>query len=80
MVNEICNILDRVKPRKSSSSYRDLITFIEDRPGHDFRYAIDASKIINELDWTPSKTFSTGLEKTIKWYIKNEGWLDKLNI
>lgn len=79
VVNEICAILDRVKPRKSSSSYSDLITFIEDRPGHDFRYAIDASKIINELDWTPSKTFSTGLEKTIKWYIKNEEWLNKLN-
>ena len=72
VVNEICAILDRVKPRKSSSSYSDLITFIEDRPGHDFRYAIDASKIINQLDWTPSKTFSSGLEKTIKWYIKNE--------
>jgi dTDP-glucose 4,6-dehydratase len=79
VVNEICAILDRVKPRKSSSSYSDLITFIEDRPGHDFRYAIDASKIINELDWTPSKTFSSGLEKTIKWYIKNEGWLNTLN-
>lgn len=79
VVNEICAILDRVKPRKSSSSYSDLITFIEDRPGHDFRYAIDASKIINQLDWTPSKTFSSGLEKTIKWYIKNEGWLNTLN-
>ena len=52
---------------------------IADRPGHDFRYAIDASKIIDELDWTPSETFSTGLEKTIKWYIKNERWLSKLN-
>ena len=79
VVNEICAILDRVKPRKSSSSYGDLITFVADRPGHDFRYAIDASKIINELDWTPSQTFSAGLEKTIKWYIENEGWLNKLN-
>ena len=79
VVHEICTILDRLKPRKSSSSYSDLITFIEDRPGHDFRYAIDASKIIDELDWTPSETFSTGLEKTIKWYIKNERWLSKLN-
>jgi dTDP-glucose 4,6-dehydratase len=79
VINEICAILDRVKPRKSSASYSDLITFIEDRPGHDFRYAIDARKIINELDWTPSQTFSTGLEKTIKWYIKNEEWLNKLN-
>jgi len=79
VVNEICAILDRVKPRKSSSSYGDLITFVADRPGHDFRYAIDASKIINELDWTPSQTFSAGLEKTIKWYIENESWLNKLN-
>jgi len=79
VVNEICAILDRVKPRKSSSSYGDLITFVADRPGHDFRYAIDASKIINELDWTPSQTFSAGLEKTINWYIENEGWLNKLN-
>mgnify|MGYP001454923819 FL=1 len=79
VVHEICSILDRLKPRKSNSLYSDLVTFVEDRPGHDFRYAIDASKITHELNWIPSETFSTGLEKTIKWYIKNENWLNKLN-
>ena len=78
-MHEICSILDRLKPRKSNSLYSDLVTFVEDRPGHDFRYAIDASKITHELNWIPSETFSTGLEKTIKWYIKNENWLNKLN-
>ncbi len=79
VVHEICSILDRLKPRRSNSLYRDLVTFVDDRPGHDFRYAIDASKITDELNWIPSETFSSGLEKTIKWYIKNENWLNKLN-
>ncbi|WP_271783949.1 dTDP-glucose 4,6-dehydratase [Aquimarina algiphila] len=66
----ICKILDRVVPRSKGTSYKDLITFVTDRPGHDFRYAIDASKIENELKWAAEENFETGIEKTIKWYLK----------
>ena len=73
IVTLICEILDTKKPSKNSS-YKDLITFVKDRAGHDFRYAIDASKIKNEIYWEPSYTFKKGLEKTIDWYIDNEKW------
>ena len=73
----ICKILDRIKP-KSSGKYADLITFVEDRPGHDQRYAIDTSRIRNELGWNPSVTILEGLEKTIKWYIDNQTWWETL--
>jgi len=69
IVNTICNILDEKRPTKTS--YKDLITFVKDRPGHDKRYAIDASKIENELDWQAVENFDTGIEKTIDWYLKN---------
>lgn len=74
VVQMICEILDNILPRNSGKSYQDLITFVEDRPGHDFRYAIDSSKIKNELDWTPKETFKSGLKKTIKWYLHNKNW------
>ncbi|WP_025743773.1 dTDP-glucose 4,6-dehydratase [Aquimarina pacifica] len=69
IANKICDILDTQLPRKSGVSYKELITFVNDRPGHDFRYAIDASKIENELGWTAEENFETGIEKTIIWYL-----------
>jgi len=80
VVHAICDILDDLLPRTSKNSYRDLITFVGDRPGHDFRYAIDASKISTNLGWKPNETFHSGLEKTIQWYIGNESWLKNLKL
>ncbi|MCO5159992.1 MAG: dTDP-glucose 4,6-dehydratase [Mesorhizobium sp.] len=73
VVQTICAILDRKRPRKRGS-YSDLITYVTDRPGHDRRYAIDASKIKRELGWTPQESFETGLARTIDWYLANEWW------
>ena len=70
VVNEICSILDEIKPRANGSLYSDLITFVKDRPGHDRRYAIDASKIENELGWGADDNFETGIRETIKWYLQ----------
>ena len=67
-------LLDSKRPRSGGRRYRDLITFVTDRPGHDRRYAIDASKIERELGWTPQETFETGLSNTIDWYLANEWW------
>ena len=74
IVHTICDILDSEKPRKDGQSYRQQITFVQDRPGHDKRYAIDAAKIKNELGWVPKETFQTGIQKTIKWYLDNDTW------
>jgi len=74
IVKTICDILNEIKPKGSGGSYRDLITYVTDRPGHDFRYAIDASKLKNELNWEPKESFETGIRKTINWYLKNERW------
>ena len=73
IVEIICSILDSVRPR-SEAKYRDLITFVADRPGHDARYAIDPSRIREELGWSPSVTVERGMEKTVNWFIKNEDW------
>ena len=73
LVQTICSILDRLQPR-ISSSYSDLITFVADRPGHDARYAIDPSRIRNELGWRPLVTIEEGLEKTVLWFLHNKGW------
>ena len=73
LVENICQILDRLRPRKLGS-YENLISFVPDRPGHDLRYAIDATKIRNELGWRPSITLQEGLEKTVLWYLENESW------
>ncbi len=78
VVRTICSILDDIQPRQDGDKYESLITFVKDRPGHDKRYAIDASKILNELGWKPSETFDTGIRKTIQWYIDNQKWI--LNI
>ena len=74
VVTIICSLLDEISPRKDGSSYSDLITFVKDRPGHDFRYAIDAGKIQNDLGWSPNESFETGIRKTIHWYLDNQNW------
>ena len=77
LIKLLCSIMDRKLNRDSGSSEK-LITYIKDRPGHDKRYAIDASKIKNELGWEPSLQFAEGLEKTIEWYLNNQDWLDNV--
>lgn len=67
----VCSVLDEIKPRKDNSSYKELIEFVEDRPGHDFRYSLDISKIKKELNWQPQETFESGIRKTILWYLEN---------
>jgi dTDP-glucose 4,6-dehydratase len=74
VVTIICSLLDEISPRENGSSYSDLITFVKDRPGHDFRYAIDAGKIQNDLGWSPNESFETGIRKTIHWYLDNQNW------
>lgn len=76
VVNTICTILDRLVPGHPNGieSYIDLITYVQDRPGHDNRYAIDASKIQRDLGWVPEETFETGIEKTVQWYLDNNEW------
>jgi len=74
IVKTICSVLDVLSPRVTGNPYNELITYVKDRPGHDFRYAIDASKIKNDLGWVPKETFETGIRKTIQWYLKNEDW------
>jgi dTDP-glucose 4,6-dehydratase len=69
IVNTICKILDEIIPRKNKTSYKELIGFVKDRPGHDFRYAIDASKIESELEWRAEENFETGIKKTVNWYL-----------
>lgn len=74
VVRTICTILDELKPQSNGQSYESLITFVTDRPGHDVRYAIDATKIKNDLSWTPEETFDTGIRKTVEWYLNNLEW------
>lgn len=77
VVNIICELLDELKPADTNlniNSYKDLITYVKDRPGHDLRYAIDASKIKRELGWSPEETFESGIRKTVMWYLENLLW------
>jgi len=76
VVKTICQILDEFKPRSDSKSYSEQITFVKDRPGHDRRYAIDASKIERDLGWRPAETFDTGIRKTVRWYLDNPVWVE----
>ena len=80
VVETICELLEQLAPNKPAgvSYYRDLITYVNDRPGHDVRYAIDASKIERELGWMPEETFETGLLKTVKWYLDNHQWWERV--
>jgi dTDP-glucose 4,6-dehydratase len=77
VVRTICSLLDAHAP-KSSGSYADQIEFVKDRPGHDARYAIDASKIQAELNWTPAESFTSGIEKTVRWYLDNQAWVEEV--
>ncbi|OTG89304.1 dTDP-glucose 4,6-dehydratase [Acinetobacter sp. ANC 3813] len=78
VVHGICELLEELAPNKPAgiSIYKDLITYVKDRPGHDVRYAIDASKIKNELNWVPEESFETGLRKTVEWYLSNTEWVE----
>ena len=78
VVRTICDLLDEKRPREDGLSYREQITFVEDRPGHDQRYAIDPSKIEDEIGWTPRETFESGLEKTVDWYLENRWWWEPI--
>ena len=77
VVETVCNLLDELQPR-SMGSYTELIDFVEDRPGHDQRYAIDASKIARDLDWRPEETFDSGIRKTVQWYLTNREWVQQV--
>jgi dTDP-glucose 4,6-dehydratase len=75
VVHTVCDILDELQPRPDGTSYRAQITFVKDRPGHDRRYAIDATKLERELGWKPDETFDSGIRKTIQWYLDNQNWV-----
>jgi len=76
VVSTLCAMLDELQPRTDGKSYRDQITFVADRPGHDRRYAIDAGKIARELGWRPAETFESGIRKTVRWYLDNQEWVE----
>jgi dTDP-glucose 4,6-dehydratase len=75
-VHLICQLLEKLAPKKPQGvkRYKDLITFVADRPGHDVRYAIDATKIKKDLGWVPKETFESGMKKTVQWYLANSDW------
>jgi dTDP-glucose 4,6-dehydratase len=78
LVRELCLILDELQPRQNRRSYQDLIHFVQDRPGHDRRYAIDPTRITEELGWAPKETFKSALLKTVKWYLANLSWCERV--
>lgn len=78
VVETLCDLLDELQPQAAGRSYREQITFVKDRPGHDRRYAIDAGKIERELGWTPQETFVSGLRKTVLWYLANPQWWQRV--
>jgi dTDP-glucose 4,6-dehydratase len=78
VVHTVCAILDECKPRIDGKPYAEQIIYVKDRPGHDRRYAIDASKLERELGWKPAETFETGIQKTVRWYLENEAWVQNV--
>ena len=77
VVRALCRILDELRPR-SNGGHAELVTFVKDRPGHDRRYAVDASKIARELDWAPTKSFEEGLRETVRWYLDHPQWIESV--
>ncbi len=78
IVKTVCTLLDELQPRSDGKTYRDQITYVTDRPGHDRRYAIDARKLERDLGWTPAETFETGIRKTVQWYLDNKEWVENV--
>ena len=78
VVQTLCDLLDELLPDSAHRPHRELITFVTDRPGHDQRYAIDATKISQQLGWEPLETFETGLRKTVQWYLHNQDWVGRV--
>jgi dTDP-glucose 4,6-dehydratase len=78
VVEALCKILDELKPKKDDSKYATQITYVKDRPGHDKRYAIDATKLQSKLGWMPQETFESGIRKTVKWYLGNQDWVGRV--
>lgn len=78
VVHHICDTLDQAAPRGDGRSYREQISFVKDRPGHDRRYAIDATRLERELGWKPAETFETGIAKTVRWYLDNQSWVESV--
>lgn len=78
IVKTICAILDEIRPKAGGAKYESQITYVKDRPGHDRRYAIDASKIKRELGWQPQETFESGIRKTVEWYLNNQLWIENI--
>ena len=78
IVNTVCALLDELSPRADGGKYATQITYVQDRPGHDRRYAIDATKIHRELGWKPAETFDTGIRKTVEWYLENVEWVNQV--
>ncbi|HET8667302.1 MAG TPA: dTDP-glucose 4,6-dehydratase [Terriglobales bacterium] len=78
VVHGICDLLDELQPSCAVPGYRSLITFVQDRPGHDRRYAVDTTKIANELGWRPKESFADGLRRTVRWYLDNMSWVDQV--
>ena len=78
VVHSLCAILDELSPRADGKPYKEQVTYVKDRPGHDRRYAIDASKIERELGWKPAETFETGIKKTVQWYLDNQPWVENV--
>jgi len=78
VVHTLCTILDELSPRADGKAYKEQITYVKDRPGHDRRYAIDATKIERELGWKPDETFETGIRKTVQWYLDHQDWVENV--
>jgi dTDP-glucose 4,6-dehydratase len=78
VVRGLCALLDELRPRTDGKSYADQITFVTDRPGHDRRYAVDATKLQRDLGWRPAETFATGLRKTVQWYLEHGDWVQRV--
>jgi dTDP-glucose 4,6-dehydratase len=78
LVERICDILEEIQGSVSGKPLRELITFVKDRPGHDRRYAIDCSKLKQELGWMPEESFESGIHKTIRWYLDNREWVNRV--